>query len=310
MKKIITTIFLSALCFPLAAQKSPLRGSGKIISRNVQAGNFDTIILNDLAGLVEITAGKPYSVSIEIDDNLEPLLTVSVKDSRLEMGLIDNRNNRRYIENTNIRIRVTLPELHAVEHLGNNQLKISGIAGRYFRLYKSGNGDVQLNGSTGRLEITKAGNGDINGTALLAQQALVQSSGNGDVQVNAEKEFSVTASGNGDVKNTGTARASELSSRTGNGEIIDAAYQPVKSPYPAELEDTRIQTRIQNRSGKWVELKIVLPVKRSYGVDLKPGGLRKEYFPLGTKIYRQGTEGTPLFEITPANRDTVLVIEN
>jgi hypothetical protein len=54
---------------------------------------------------------------------------------------------------------------------------------------------------------------------------------------------------------------------------------------------------------------VVYPVKGSYGIDIKPGATHMEKFPLGTKIYRQGKKKEPLFEITPENRDSVLVIE-
>lgn len=309
MKKIILIGILLHILTGAAAQRGPLNGSGKIITKTVEEKGFDKIELKDLPGKAIIEAGKPFLVQIDIDDNLEQLLVVKEENGTLKLKFDGNEQNKLYIENTHVVIRISLPSIQVLEHRGNNEVVLSGITGTTFRLENFGNGDVQLSGSTDKLLIKKSGNGDVNATSLLVQEADIQTSGNGDVQVNATKLFDVKASGNGDVKNTGAALATERSSKSGNGDIIDAAWHAKKPPYPAELEDTRIKTRLQNNTGKRIELKIVYPVKGSYGIDIKAGGLHKEYFPLGTKIYKQGKTGTPLFEITPENRDTVLKID-
>ena len=77
----------------------------------------------------------------------------------------------------------------------------------------------------------------------------------------------------------------------------------------AKVLALKIKTRIKNNTNKSVELKVVYLVKGSYGIDIKSGATRSEYFPLGTKIFKHGKMSKPLFEITPGNRDSVLVIE-
>jgi hypothetical protein len=310
MKKILFAgLLLIVSSVVLNAQNGPLSGSGKIISKTVDYKDFDKISLTDLSGKVEIEVGKPFSIMIDIDDNLEPLLSVSNNNGKLVMELTGNLNNKMYIENTNIKIKISLPEISLLDHHGNDNVRVNGITGNNFRIEKSGNGDVVLSGTVADLEIKKNGNGNVHAGNLIAQQAVVRSSGNGDITVNAAKTFAANGSGNGDIKNIGAALASTGSSRYGNGDIIDPGFVPKVSPYPAELEDTRIKTRIQNKTGRLIELKVVYPVKGSYGIDIRPGTAHKEYFPLGTKIYKHGKMSKPLFEITPENRDSVLVIE-
>ncbi len=310
MKKILLlSLLLIVSLHVLKAQKGPLNGSGKIISKIFDEKGFDKIELRDLSGKVTVEVGKPFQIQIDIDDNLEKLLSVKANNGKLKIEFEGNENNKMYIENTNISVRISLPEISVMEHRGNNQLVVNGIIGRYFRLEKTGNGDVDLNGSIDNLDIKKSGNGNVNATNVIAQEAEVNSSGNGDVIVNAVKVFRANGSGNGDIKNTGTALASATSSKSGNGDIIDASYQPKMNPYPGHENDEKVKTRIQNNTNKSVELKVVYPVKGSYGIDIMPGATRREYFPLGTKIYRQGKMKEPLFEITPENRDSVLVIE-
>jgi uncharacterized membrane protein YphA (DoxX/SURF4 family) len=299
------------LCVSLnsTAQRKPLKGSGIVVNKTFDYKDFDKIILTDLSGKVEVQVGKPFSISVDIDDNLSSLLSVSAGNGKLEMELTGNENNRMYIENTNINIKISLPEISVLEHRGNDNVTVNGITGRNFRMQKSGNGDVILKGSIDEFEITKSGNGDINAANLVAKSVTVNSSGNGDVVVNASNYFNATGSGNGDIKNTGAALANAASSKSGNGDIIDAGYKEKANPYPGTENDTKVKTRIKNNTNEWVELKVVYPVKGSYGIDVKPGATRKEYFPLGTKIDREGKMKEPLFEITPANRDSVLVIE-
>jgi hypothetical protein len=310
MKKILLlSLLLIVSLHVLKAQKGPLNGSGKIISKIVDYKDFDKIELKYLAGKAEIEVGKPFSISIDIDDNLEKLLSVKANNGKLKIEFEGNENNKMYIENTNVSVRISLPEISVMEHRGNNQLVVNGIIGRYFRLEKTGNGDVQLNGRIDNLDIKKSGNGNITAMNLIAHETAINSSGNGDVTVNAVKVFRANGSGNGDIKNTGAALANTESSKSGNGDIIDASYKPKMNPYPGYENDEKVKSRIQNNTNKSVKLKVVYPVKGSYGIDIKSGTTRREYFPLGTKIYRQGKMKEVLFEITPENKDSVLVIE-
>lgn len=238
MKRILILILLiiSSVTF-INAQKGPLNGSGKIISKTVDYKNFDKISLTDLAGKVEVEVGKPFSIIIDIDDNLESLLAVSAKNGNLEVKLKGNENNKMYIENTNIKIKISLPEISVMEHRGNDDVTIIGIAGRYFRMQNSGNGNVELKGTIDVLDIKKSGNGDINAANLLAKNVTVSSSGNGDVIVNAATYFKANGSGNGNIKNTGSALASAESSNSGNGEIKDASNKAKVKPYPNPIND-------------------------------------------------------------------------
>jgi len=310
MRKILFVgLVLIASLQIVKAQMGPLKGSGKIISKTFDYKDFDKISLNDLSGRVEIEVGKPFSIAIEIDDNLESLLSVSAKNGKLEMELRGNGNNRMYIENTNIRINISLPEISVLEHRGNDVVSVNGITGRYFRLQNSGNGEVELKGAIDEFEIKKNGNGDINAANLLAQSVTVYSSGNGDVVVNAANYFKANGSGNGAIKNCGTALANTESSKSGNGEIIDASYKEKVNLYPGHENNTKVKARIKNMTAEKLALKVVYPVKGSYGIDIKAGGTRREYFPPGTKIYLDGKRNELLFEITPEKRNSVLVIE-
>ena len=79
----------------IKAQKGPLNGSGKIISKTFDNKDFDKIELKDFDGKVEIEVGKPFSISIDIDDNLEKLLSVKENNGKLKIEFEGNENNKK-----------------------------------------------------------------------------------------------------------------------------------------------------------------------------------------------------------------------
>lgn len=222
MKKLI--IFSATLLVTIQmafCQMGALKGSGKIVNKTFSYHDFDKIQLNDLDGRVEVEVGKPYSIKISIDDNLEPLLTVSENNKTLTVALNKNENNRRYVENTNIKITISVPALNGVVHNGNSDAFITGLKNNNFSAKSTGNGNLLLTGTADNIEINKAGNGDVDAAKLTVKNAKIISVGNGDVKVNASETFTADGTGNGDIINRGSAKASADSKQKGNGEIIN-----------------------------------------------------------------------------------------
>jgi DUF4097 and DUF4098 domain-containing protein YvlB len=203
------------------AQKGPLKGSGKVITKVFYFKDFDKISFEDFNGNIDIEIGKPYEIKIDIDDNLEPLLRVQKDDNEnlLKIWLDQNKNGRLYLENVNIKIKVSMPESSVIKNAGNADLKIWGIRGRYFRLENSGNGDATLKGQIDELDIKKSGNGDVKAQNLEAKIAKVKSAGNGNVSVNSNISLRANGTGNGDILQYGHGQIETLSGVIGNGEV-------------------------------------------------------------------------------------------
>jgi hypothetical protein len=200
MKKI--TLLLAALiiiCTAIFSQNGPLKGSGKLTSKNFAFNNFDKIKLLDLDGKMEVEAGKDFSVAVDIDDNLEELLDVTVDDGTLTIRLKGNLNNRMYIEETNIHIKISLPQLLSVFHRSNGKLTINGINGKKFRIKNTGNGSSFINGSIDELEVICRDNGSVYAEKLLAKKIQARRNGNGNIYVNEAAIVQAESSGNGDI---------------------------------------------------------------------------------------------------------------
>jgi Putative auto-transporter adhesin, head GIN domain len=275
MKKIFLAI-VTVMCVSIAyAQRGPLEGSGKIINKTFAFSNFDKVNLRDLDGVAEIEVGKPYAISVAIDDNLADLLAVSADDNTLDISLKGNRNNRMYIENTNIKIKISLPSLVYVLHDGNNGLTINRIAGDYFKIKCIDNGSATLSGTVDKLNIVCTGNGTVNARKLVANNIETSRRGNGNIYTTKEKEK--------------TEQGHEESNPKAN----------------------LIKVVIKNNTASKISLSVKYPVSGSYGIGINAKDSISESFPVGTKIYR-GNQFTTfkkaLFVIVENSGDKPLII--
>ncbi len=222
MKKIPLIIaLLSVCCTTTFAQRGPLKGTGKLISRTFDFKGFDKISFEDFDGKIEVEIGKPFSIKVEIDENLEPRLEVKKDDpeNKLTIRLVGNYNGKLYLEDTRIKIKVTMPEASVIQHRGNTNVHVSGILGRYFRFENDGNGDVSLQGAIDELDIKKNGNGNVNAQRLIAKTAKVKSYGNGNVFVNSQISLIAHGTGNNSVMQFGQGKIDPMSGIIGNGEV-------------------------------------------------------------------------------------------
>lgn len=216
---------MTALAMAILISASGLaqtKGSGKTVSKIFDYRDFDKIAFNDLNGKIVVTIGKPWSIAVTIDDNLTDLLDVKLnpKEHQLDMSLKGNKNNKLYIENTHIKIKITMPEVSVISQDGNSNIEVNNINGRYFKMINRSNGDARLQGIIDILDIQHSGNGNIDAQNLTAKKADISSNGNGDVSVNATQEIAAHGSGNGDIINVGDAEF-KTSVKTGNGNLIN-----------------------------------------------------------------------------------------
>jgi hypothetical protein len=219
MKKLLLVIASFTCILSTTAQKRPLTGSGKIVEKKFDYSGFDKISISDLNGRIKIETGKSYSVLVQIDDNLESLLETSLTEGVLKIRFRGNENNKLYIENTNIEVLITLPEISVFNHKGNSDASLHYGNGRYLRINNEGNGGIVVKGKVDLFDIINDGNGDVNASEFMATKAVVEKYGNGDIQVNVSTNLQVTSRGNGDIINRGKADF-VVKALSGNGRLL------------------------------------------------------------------------------------------
>jgi Putative auto-transporter adhesin, head GIN domain len=197
------SILLLAIFFTSFTTFAQLRGSGKTVTKTFDYQNFNKVNFDDLDGKLEIEVGKPFSISITIDDNLVNLLTLveNADDKLLTIALKGNRNNKMYIEDTKIKVLITIPFLAEVSNNGNSGLIVTNINSKNFKSENPVNGSTTLSGIVDNLEVICRGNGNLNATKLIAKNAKITCRGNGNAKVNAKTIIESNRSGNGNIQN-------------------------------------------------------------------------------------------------------------
>lgn len=220
MTKLIVAIVLTLASTFANAQ---LKGSGKTITKNFDYKNFDKISFQDLDGKIEVEVGKEFNISVTIDDNLFPLLNFEENNSKTELKMFfkSNANNKKYIEDTNIKIKITMPKVIEINHSGNSNLIISNLSGTNFKLENSGNGTTKISGSIDTLKIINRGNGNTKADELLSKNAVIICSGNGNVYVTVSDDLTAKATGNCSVFNFGKGQFNSQSYKSGNARLLN-----------------------------------------------------------------------------------------
>jgi Putative auto-transporter adhesin, head GIN domain len=189
-----------------------LRGSGKTVIKTYDYQNFNKVDFDDLDGDLEIEVGKPFSISITIDDNLVNLLTLieNSNDKQLTIALKGNRNNKMYIEDTKIKVKITMPFLTEVNNNGNSGLIVTNINSKNFKSSNPVNGSTTLSGIVDNLEVKCSGNGNLNAKNLKTTNAKVTCNGNGSANLNVDNIIEAKKSGNGNINNIGNAKYGKI----------------------------------------------------------------------------------------------------
>lgn len=231
-------VFTSALVMMLALSgcgallaPNAVYGSGNLQSEERQVANFTGVSLTNL-GSVTIEQGDKAALTVSADDNILPLLTSTVENGVLELGV----KPLTVPVNATIKFKVTVESLDQIDLSGAGEIivnplqsdaikaSVSGLGSLEFEALEAQKLDVSVSGAgklTGKgnveqLTIDLSGTGSCDVEKLVSQRATVSMSGAGSVVVNASEALDVDLSGLGSVEYVGNPKVTQEVSGVGS----------------------------------------------------------------------------------------------
>ena len=200
--------------FPFSGMGGGVRGTGPAKTESRTATDFHAIDLS-LAGEVEFSVSDQYSVEVQAQENLLPILKTEVEHGKLKIYFSENVNH-----SEDIKIRVSAPSFDALSVAGsgviramtsvkadNMDLNVSGSGSVYMAQGEfgdvdcdiSGSGSIELGGRANMLQADVAGSGEVQAKALTANALDAAISGSGTVACHVVQTLKADISGSGEV---------------------------------------------------------------------------------------------------------------
>lgn len=241
VRKIVLAIGLMAAVVPVAqVSASPgwfagerVHGSGTIVKQARDVGAFEGLELG-MPGSVEVRIGGSDNVTIEADDNLQPLI-----ETVIEGGTLKIRPVRKELQITsrNMKIFITARRLDSISVGGSGNVDAEGLRGQRLsfnvggsgsinvrglesesvKVSLGGSGNLKASGHTDHLAVSIGGSGKVGTGQLASRNVSVSIGGSGQATVWAKQSLSVSVAGSGDVSYYGDPQISK--SIMGSGSI-------------------------------------------------------------------------------------------
>ncbi len=210
-----------------------VRARGPIVTESFTLPPYNRII-NAIGADITLRQSNNEIFEISASENILDEITLRVIDGEL---IIDNRD---CINNSNIDIFVSIPDIESVQNVGSGDIfgdNLWEVDDLELRITGSGKIDAEFNADfvsaeitgSGRLDlfgevdisaIRISGSGDINAFGLDANDQDIVISGSGNCEVVAQSQLDVLISGSGNVFYKGNPQVSATIS--GSGSVIDA----------------------------------------------------------------------------------------
>jgi len=217
-----------------------VRGSGDVMTIDVPVEGFSRLVVSH-SFEVNVTVGERPSLTLRIDDNVEPNLSVGVEDDVLRIGLQPRTN----VSNATLEADVTVTSLEALEGSGAVNIHLlTPLSAAEFDLQLSGASEVDgpvefgsmtgvmsgaseasLSGRVGTMDIEASGASDLSMLDLEIDVLRISLSGasNAEVTVNDSIEASLSGAsslgyrGDPEVNTVDISGASSVGRITGPG---------------------------------------------------------------------------------------------
>ena len=237
------TPFFIYLSFPVLffqscmidVHSSSINGNGHIVSKEFAITDYTEIQSSGMAEIVyEQTIREPY-LQVNVDENILPLLEITVEDHVLVVK--DKRNGN--IQPSRFKIYTNSSNLEKIKFSGrgkvrlqgevnskNMKISLSGSGGivadslycERFDASITGSGSIRLTGGSNDSKLNVTGSGSIKGSDFSIRNLESIITGSGNIQVTVGESLKATVTGSGNLHYHGDPKTVETKV-TGSGKI-------------------------------------------------------------------------------------------
>lgn len=189
-----------------------VEGSGNVVKESRDVSGFNSISVSGVIE-VEFTAQTEYSVEVEADDNIVPIIHTEVDGGVLRISQRDGISKY-----SRLLVRVSAPDLKGVRSSGVANVKITNIKNIRFSAKTSGASKISVAGETLEMDVDSSGASAVDAANLSAENVDIDSSGAAQIYVNAAKSLRVDASGESRIFYSGSP--TDIKKRTSGGASV------------------------------------------------------------------------------------------
>lgn len=213
-----------------------ISGKGPLKSETRSASDFHAVDV-EIPGDVEVRVADQYSVEVQAQENILPLLKTEVENGHLKLYFSESVSNVK-----DLKVRIAGPSFDELDLSGSGTLKTTTpLSGQKLTLEIggsgsidipqadvsemkcsiAGSGNIQVSGKSSDISFEIAGSGDIAAKGLVANTAKAEIAGSGSVTCNVAQTLKAEIAGSGDVYYTGTPSVDTDVSGSGKVKKID-----------------------------------------------------------------------------------------
>src|SRR5471030_258052 len=196
-----------------------VEGNGHITKQSHELGHFNALATS-VGGNIEVRIGDTESITIETDDNIQPLIEAVVENGTLR---IRPQKKDLQLDTRTLRIVVQARGLERIAVGGSGSVDAAHLQSDAVAIALGGSGNMKAGGRTDRLQVSIGGSGKVQAGQLAAHDVTVSIGGSGQATVNALQTLHVSVAGSGDVGYYGNPQVAKTVMGSGAVKHLDGA---------------------------------------------------------------------------------------
>lgn len=168
---------------------SGIKGSGNIKTEQREVSEFRSVRVGG-AIVVEITAQKDYSLEVEGDDNILPLIKTDIDGDTLKIS-----SEKGYSTSNPIKVKISAQNIDDLDLSGASKVSIVNLDNESLNVDSSGASKISCEGKTKNLTVDMSGASNFDSEKLVADGVSIDASGASKATVSVKDSLKADLSG-------------------------------------------------------------------------------------------------------------------